>query len=64
VLAIVPPNVEAVIRIEPRAMARVQVDETRFLMLEPGVYATLGYEQSESVVYAELATTFGSITLR
>jgi hypothetical protein len=32
-------------------------------MIEPGVYATLGYEQSPALVNAEVASTFGTVRL-
>ncbi|MCC7451945.1 MAG: hypothetical protein IT324_31350 [Anaerolineae bacterium] len=63
VTLVIPQNVEAVVRIESRPMARLQVDEARFLMIEPGVYATLGYEQSQALVNAELVSTFGTVRL-
>jgi hypothetical protein len=33
------------------------------LMLEPGVYATLRYEQSSAAINAELTSTFGTVRL-
>ncbi len=50
-------------RIIDKPMARLQVDEARFLMLEPGVYATLHYEQSAAPLTAELTSTFGTVRL-
>ncbi len=32
-------------------------------MLERGVYATLGYEQSAAPINAEVASTFGTVRL-
>jgi hypothetical protein len=63
VTLVIPTEVEAVVRILAKPTARVQIDESRFLLLEPGVYATLGYEQSESPIVAELSSTFGTIKL-
>ncbi len=63
VTLIIPPHVEAVVRIERKPLARLQIDEARFLMLEPGVYATLGYEQSAAPINAELTSTFGTVRL-
>ncbi len=63
VTLIIPANVEAVVRIETKPMARLQIDESRFLMLEPGVYATLGYEQSQMPINAEVTSTFGTVRL-
>jgi hypothetical protein len=63
VTLVVPPAVQAVIRVEAKPLARLQIDESRFLMLEPGVYATLGYEQSQSQINAELVSTFGTVRL-
>lgn len=59
----VPPEAEAVIRVQAGALARVQVDESRYLMLEPGVYATLGYERAAQPHMAQVASTFGNIRL-
>ncbi len=63
VTLVIPQNVEAVVRIESKPMARLQIDESRFLMIEPGVYATLGYEQSPALVNAEVVSTFGTVRL-
>jgi hypothetical protein len=60
---VIPPEEHAILRVLPRPMSRLRIDESRFLMLRPGVYATLGYEQSESPVTIEVATTFGTIRL-
>jgi hypothetical protein len=59
----VPREVEAVVRVISKPLARFQIDESRFLMLEPGLYATLGYEQSKSLIYAEVTSTFGTVRL-
>ncbi len=59
----IPPDTQAVIRVQAGVFARVQIDEARFLMLEPGVYATLGYENSEPPLNAQVASTFGNIRL-
>jgi hypothetical protein len=59
----VPPDVEAVVRVVREPLARLQIDETRFLMLEPGLYATLGYEQG-SPIFAEVRTTLGMVRLQ
>jgi hypothetical protein len=63
VTLVIPQDVEAVVRIESKPMARLQIDESRFLMLEPGVYATLGYEQSHTPINAEVTSTFGAVRL-
>ncbi|MEP7285976.1 MAG: DUF5668 domain-containing protein [Chloroflexota bacterium] len=63
VTLVIPPEVQAVIRVEPKPMARLQIDEARFLMLEPGVYATLGYEQSAAPINVALVSTFGTVRL-
>ena len=63
VTLVIPPQVEAVVRVEQKALARLQIDEARFLMLEPGVYATLGYEQSIAPTNVELVSTFGTVRL-
>ncbi len=63
VTLVIPPEVEAVVRIDRKPLARLQIDEARFLMLEPGVYATLGYEQSTMPVNAEVVSTFGTVRL-
>ncbi len=63
VTLVIPPDVEAIVRIIDKPMARLQVDEARFLMLEPGVYATLHYEQSAAPLTAELTSTFGTVRL-
>jgi len=58
--------VPAVIHIEAGPIARVQIDETRFLLLEPGVYATVGYDRADTSVQATLATlnsTLGTVRL-
>jgi hypothetical protein len=59
----IPPEVQAVVRVAAKPLARLQIDEARFLMLEPGVYATLGYEQSEAPITVELSSTFGTVRL-
>jgi hypothetical protein len=67
VTLIVPPEVTALVHVEPGAIARLQVDETRFLLVESGVYGTLGYDQklAEGVqpFRVRLASTFGNIRL-
>ena len=63
VTLVIPPDVEAVIRVIPKPMSRLQIDEARFLMLEPGLYATLHYDQSNRLVNAELTSTFGTVRL-
>jgi hypothetical protein len=60
---VIPEQVEAIVHVGAKPMARLQVDEARFLMIEPGVYATLGYEQSAAPVNVELASTFGTVRL-
>ncbi len=59
----VPQGVEAIVRVIAKPLGRIQIDETRFLMLEPGVYATLGYEQTEAPVFAEVCSTVGTVKL-
>jgi hypothetical protein len=59
----VPDNTEAVITIQSGRLARLQVDETRYLMLEPGVYATLGYQAVTTPIPVILRTTFGTVRL-
>ncbi len=59
----VPHDTEAVIRIQSGRLARLQVDETRYLMIEPGVYATLGYQAVTTPIPVILKTTFGTIKL-
>jgi len=66
VTLVIPPDVPAVIHIEAGPIARVQIDETRFLLLEPGVYATVGYDRADTSVQATLATlnsTLGTVRL-
>ena len=63
VTLVIPPQVEAVVRVHQKPMSRLQIDEARFLMLEPGVYATLGYEQGGTPTRVELASTFGTVRL-
>lgn len=63
VIITVPPEQQAIITVIRRPMARLQIDETRFLMLRPNVYATLGYEQSDAPVNVEVTTTFGTVRL-
>ncbi len=60
----VPRDMEAMIRVAARPLGRLQIDEARFLMIEPGLYATLGYEQAESLVFAEVSSTFGTVRLQ
>jgi hypothetical protein len=63
VTLVIPPEVQAIIRVAQKPMARLQIDESRFLMLEPGVFATLGHEQSKAPINVELASTFGTVRL-
>ncbi|HVO41460.1 MAG TPA: DUF5668 domain-containing protein [Aggregatilineales bacterium] len=63
VTLVIPPGVEAAVRILAKPTARIQIDESRFLMLEQGVFATLGYEQSAAPLLAEVSSTFGTIRL-
>ncbi|HRE49081.1 MAG TPA: DUF5668 domain-containing protein [Aggregatilineales bacterium] len=58
---VVPNEVEAVIRVADRPLARLQVDESRFLMVQPGLYATLGYREAEGLIYCEVGSTFGVV---
>jgi hypothetical protein len=58
------PGVAALFRVEPTPFARLKVDETRYLMVEPGVYATLDYKDAAALVSIQLRTTFGTVTLR
>jgi hypothetical protein len=63
VTLVIPQQVDAVIRVAARPLARLQIDESRFLMVEPGIYATLGYEQSAAPLNVELTSTFGTVRL-
>ncbi|HLY27788.1 MAG TPA: DUF5668 domain-containing protein, partial [Aggregatilineales bacterium] len=63
VTLVIPPDVEAIVRVTAKPMARLQIDESRYLMLEPGVYATLRYEQTPARINAELSSTFGTVRL-
>ena len=67
VTLVIPADVQAIVHVLHKPMARLQIDEARFLMLQPGVYATLGYEQRDEQnippVYVELASTFGTVRL-
>ena len=60
----VPPDDQVIVTVKSRPLSRINIDETRFLMVRPGVYATLGYEQSHSPTVLEVATTFGTIHLQ
>jgi hypothetical protein len=60
----IPPGDHAIITLRERAFARVNIDENRFLMISPGVYATVGYEHSTAPAALELGTTFGTIHLQ
>src|SRR5262249_54834071 len=61
VTLVIPLETQAIVKIAAKPMARLHIDESRFLMLEPGVYATLGYEQSAAPIRAEIGSTFGAI---
>lgn len=61
VTLIIPENAQAVIAVKRKPLARFQIDESRFLMLEPGLYATLDYREAETLIYAEVTSTFGII---
>jgi hypothetical protein len=63
VTLVVPETMQAIIRIDSKPLARTQIDEARFLLLEPGVYATLGYEQSPTHANVEVSSTFGTVRL-
>jgi len=67
VTLIVPGGAAVAVRIQAGPLARVQIDETRFLLRETGVYATLDYDErilaGELPVEAFLASTFGTIRL-
>jgi hypothetical protein len=58
------PEVAIMVRIDPRATARIDIDETQYLMVRPGLYASLGYDQAEAPSYLDVATTFGTIRLQ
>lgn len=60
----VPEGVEAVIRVLPGALSRVQAAEDRYVILEPGVYATRLYESAVNLIHVEAGTTFGTVRLR
>lgn len=64
VTLVVPSDAEAVVRVIDKPFARKQIDESRYLMLEPGLYATLGHERAASLVYAEVSSTFGMVRLQ
>jgi hypothetical protein len=59
----VPENTEAVVTIQSNRLSRLHVDETRYLMIAPGVYATLGYQAVTTPIPILLKTTFGTIKL-
>jgi hypothetical protein len=59
----VPDDVACLVRVRKSAVGRLLVDEKRFILVEDGLYATLGYQNAESVLFAELGTTFGNIRL-
>lgn len=61
VTVVVPEGVAARVRVPSRPLARVQIDENRFLMLEPGLYATLDYDKAETWIDAEVSSTFGTV---
>src|SRR5260221_7796957 len=63
VTLVIPAGMEAIIRVEAKPLARTQIDEARFLLLEPGIYATLGYEQSPIRANVEVSSTFGTVRL-
>jgi hypothetical protein len=60
---VVPQQVEAVIVVRSKVTGHLNIDETRFLMIEPGIYATLGYQRSATPAAVELSTTFGTVRL-
>lgn len=59
----IPQGVEAIIRADSAPLGRLSVDENRYLLIEPGVYATLGIQGSEKPIRIALRTTFGTIRL-
>ncbi|GAB4547351.1 MAG: hypothetical protein OHK0023_08560 [Anaerolineae bacterium] len=63
VTLVVPDNVEAMIRLVEKPFSRALIDEKRFIRLDEGVYATLNYLDATQLVYAEVATTFGTVRL-
>jgi hypothetical protein len=58
------PEVQIIVRLEDRPMSRVHIDAAKYLMIRPGLYATLNYEQAEAPVTVDVATTFGTIRLQ
>lgn len=60
----VAPEVQIIVRLEDRPMSRVHIDATKYLMIRPGLYATLNYERAEAPVTVDVATTFGTIRLQ
>lgn len=67
VTLIVPAGAAAAVHVQAGPLARIQIDETRFLLREPGVYATLDYDarilSGELPIEAHLTSTFGTIRL-
>jgi Domain of unknown function (DUF5668) len=59
----VPEGGAAVIRVYQGPLMRAYIDEQRFIRLDEGLFATLGYDQSEILVYAEVGSTFGAVRL-
>lgn len=63
IMLTVPEGVQAVIRVNMGPLARLRVNEARFLLLEEGVYATLGAGNVDAPVRVSLGTTFGTVRL-
>jgi hypothetical protein len=60
----IPDGVEGVIRIARRPLGHSLIDEKRYLMVGPGLYGTLHWEEASSPVYIEAASTFGTVRLQ
>lgn len=60
----IPEGVEGIVRIGRRPLGRTIIDEKRYLMVAPGLYATLHWEDSSAPVYVDVASTFGTVRLQ
>jgi len=65
---IAPPGVPIAVHVATGGLGKALIDETRYLLRAPGVYATLEYDSQVAAgvppISAHVRTTFGTIRLR
>jgi hypothetical protein len=58
-----PKEAAAIIVAKPGRFGRLLIDESRYLMVEPGIYATLNYREHPAPMRIRVTSTFGTMRI-